>query len=82
MHILRAPLNQLLKKDVKWNWSVDCQKASDNNKLLYEDWVVIPAVLTKKILKDFYTGHPGISRMKALMRSYVYWYGMDKEKKL
>ncbi len=43
-----------------------------NNKLLYGDRVAIPAVLTKKILKDFYTGHPGISRMKTLMRSYIY----------
>ena len=29
MHTLRAPLN---KKDVKWNWSVDYQKAFDNLK--------------------------------------------------
>ena len=50
-----------------------------NGILLYGDWVVIPAVLTKKILKGFHIGYPGISRMKALTRSYVYWYGMDKE---
>ena len=41
--------------------------------------MVIPAVLTKKTLKDFHTGHPGMSRMKALMRSYVYWPGMDRD---
>ena len=35
--------------------------------------------LTKKILKDFYTWTPGMSRMKAPMRSYVYWLGMDKD---
>ena len=27
MHILRAPLNYLLKKDVKWNWTDKCKKA-------------------------------------------------------
>ena len=41
--------------------------------------MVISAVLTKKILKDFHIRHPGISRIKALMRSHVYWYGIDKE---
>ena len=50
-----------------------------NGIFLYGDWVVIPAILTKKILKDFHIEHPGILRMKALMRSYIYWYGMDKE---
>ena len=50
-----------------------------NGILMYRERVVIPAVLTKKILKDFYTRHPGMSRMKALMRSYVYWPGMDKD---
>ena len=41
--------------------------------------MVIPTVLTKKSLKDFHTGHPRMSRMKALMQSYVYWLGMDKD---
>ena len=43
-----------------------------NGILMYEEPVVIPTVLTKKILKDFNIGHSGMSRMKALMRSYVY----------
>ena len=47
--------------------------------LMYGERVVIPAVLTKKILKDSHTGHPVMSRMKALTRSYVYWLGMDKD---
>ena len=41
--------------------------------------MVIPAVLTKQILKDFHTGLPGMTRMKTLMRSYVYWLSMDKD---
>ena len=50
-----------------------------NSILMYRERVVIPAVLKKKILKDFHTGHLGMSRMKALVRSYVYWPGMDKD---
>ena len=25
MHVLSAPLNKLLEKDLKWNWSTECQ---------------------------------------------------------
>ena len=53
--------------------------SSCNSILMYGERVVIPAVLTKKMLKDFHTGHPVMSRMKALMRSYVYWPGMNKD---
>ena len=38
-----------------------------NGILIYGERVVIPAVLTKKILKDFHTGHPGMSRMKGFI---------------
>ena len=47
--------------------------------LMYADRIVIPHVLRRKILKEFHTGHPGMSRMKSLIRGYVFWPGMDKE---
>ena len=50
-----------------------------NGILMYGERVVIPAVFTKKILKYFHIGLPGMSRMKAPMRSYVYWPGMNKD---
>ena len=50
-----------------------------NGILMYGDQVVVPTVLTRKILRDFHTGHPGICKMKALMLSYVYWQSMDKD---
>ena len=50
-----------------------------NGILMYGEQVVIPAVLTKKMLKDFHTEYPRMGRMKALMRNYVYWPGMDKD---
>jgi hypothetical protein len=50
-----------------------------DNVLLYSDRVVIPTTLQKRMLKEFHVGHPGISRMKSLMRSFVYWTNMDKD---
>ena len=50
-----------------------------DNVLLYSEMVVIPKKLQNRILRDFYTGHPGINRMKSLMRSYVYWPKMDND---
>ena len=47
--------------------------------LLYNDRIVIPKKLQKRILKDFHTGHPGKNRMKSLIRSYVYWLAMEKD---
>ena len=50
-----------------------------DNVLLYSERVVIPKKLQNRILRDFHTGHPGINRMKSLMRSYVYWPKMDND---
>ncbi len=34
------------------------------------------------MLEELHQGHPGIARMKALARSFVWWPGMDKELEL
>ena len=50
-----------------------------NEALMHRERVVVPTTLQKKILKDFHAGHPGATRTKNLMKSYVYWRGMDKD---
>ena len=50
-----------------------------DNILLYSERVVIPKKLQNRILRDFSTRHPGINRVKSLMRSYVYWLKMDND---
>ncbi len=47
--------------------------------LLYSERVVILTTLQKRFLKNFHAGHPGVIRMKSLMRSYVHWPNMNKD---
>ncbi|KRY28532.1 Uncharacterized protein T01_15817 [Trichinella spiralis] len=50
-----------------------------NGCLLWGSRVIIPLQARHKILKELHIGHPGIVRMKALARSYVWWPKMDSE---
>ncbi|XP_058811223.1 uncharacterized protein K02A2.6-like [Topomyia yanbarensis] len=45
--------------------------------LLFADRLVIPSQYHKRCLDQFHHGHPGIQRMKAIARSYVYWPSLD-----
>jgi len=41
--------------------------------------VVIPSKGRNQVLEELHVAHPGVSRMKALARSYVWYPGMDAE---
>ena len=40
--------------------------------------VIVPESLQAKVLRSLHQNHPGITRMKAIARSYFWWSGLDK----
>lgn len=47
--------------------------------VMFAERLVIPTLLRKQCLEQLHRGHPGMQRMKALARSYVYWPSLDAD---
>ncbi|XP_055585498.1 uncharacterized protein K02A2.6-like [Uranotaenia lowii] len=50
-----------------------------NGCVMFQERVVVPHTYRKRLLNQFHQGHPGVVRMKAVARSFVYWPGIDGE---
>ena len=47
--------------------------------ILWGSRVVVPSSGRAKILQELHEGHPGVNRMKALTRSFVWWPKLDSD---
>ena len=47
--------------------------------ILRESRVVIPPPSCQKVIDELHAAHSGISRIKSLAQSYVWWPGMDED---
>ncbi|XP_062715028.1 uncharacterized protein K02A2.6-like [Aedes albopictus] len=47
--------------------------------LYFEDRVVIPKALQRRVLEKLHENHDGVVRMKMIGRSYFWWKGFDKD---
>uniref|UniRef100_A0A5S6QCG8 RNA-directed DNA polymerase n=1 Tax=Trichuris muris TaxID=70415 RepID=A0A5S6QCG8_TRIMR len=71
--------SKIYSNELKTFWCRRNELSIHKNCVLWGCRVVVPAKLQQLILRQLRCGHPGIVRMKCLVRSFVWWPKMDLE---